>query len=393
MPECRAIGIALALLAPVMLAGCPSRSQHSDPADVVVVALPQVEQPPELRKGMVWIPAGTFVAGTPLDRTPRAPDIELPGTPVSLNGFYIDIFPFPNEPGAIPQTSVTRDEAKEKCEEIGKRLCTELEWERACKGPDSLVHEYGNKYRAESCGAGVTGLPLPSGSHVACLSKFGVHEMHGGPFEWTASDWGRSEPRSLVVLRGGTGTPGDLFGRCSHAVASRPDTKKGNIGFRCCAGIPNDVAVELEVLRPPDSLVSLRLDAALAESLARTVPESELQRLAPARFVIDRIWRWYPVGNEELLVAAGCARSGTRAACGVTIARPPADDPRPLAFAPSAGWVPLLRPDDDRRILWIHGVDDRGQFRRRIEYQWGRVSVGDPDRGGGEPRKKRKQKN
>lgn len=114
--------------------------------------------------------------------------------------------------------------------------------------------------------------------------------------------------------------------------------------------------------------------------------------MAPAPFVIDRVWRWYPVGNEELLIAAGCARSGTRASCGITVARPPADDPRPLAFASSAGWVPLLRADDDRRILWIHGVDDRGQFRRRIEYQWGRVSVGDPDRGGSEPRKKKKQK-
>jgi hypothetical protein len=39
----------------------------------------------------------------------------------------------------------------------------------------------------------------------------------------------------------------------------------------------------------------------------------------------------------------------------------------------------------------LYGVDDRGQFRRRIEYLWGRVGVGDEDRAG-EPRKKKKKR-
>ncbi len=391
MPDPLALLRVLPILAPaLLLAGCRSRPDPQDPPDAVVVVLPRAEPLPEPRKGMAWIPAGTFVSGTPIDRVPRVPDVEPPGIPVSLNGFYIDLYPFPNEPGAIPTTSVSREEAGDRCKDLGKRLCTELEWERACKGPDSLVYEYGNTYRAESCASGVSGPILPSGSHVACRSKFGVHDLHGGPAEWTASDWGRSEPRPLVTLRGGTGSPGDIVGRCAHATASRPDLKRPNIGFRCCAGPANDAVVELEVSRSDDSLVFLRFDSALADSLARTVPAADLARVAGAPFVVDRIWRWYPAGNEELLVAAGCARAGRAAVCGVAVSRPPADDPRPLAFASSAGWVPLLRADDDRRVLWLHGVVDRGQFRRRIEYQWGRIGVGDPDRAG-EPKKKKRK--
>ena len=31
------------------------------------------------------------------------------------HGFYVDVFPFPNEPGALPQTSVTQAEAVAAC--------------------------------------------------------------------------------------------------------------------------------------------------------------------------------------------------------------------------------------------------------------------------------------
>src|SRR4051794_34348618 len=47
------------------------------------------------RKGMVWIPAGTLVAGTPKDRTPRIAEEELPGREFELHGFYVDEFAYP----------------------------------------------------------------------------------------------------------------------------------------------------------------------------------------------------------------------------------------------------------------------------------------------------------
>ena len=87
---------------------------------------------------MAWVPPGVLLAGTAPDKTPRIAEEELPGTPIQLNGFYIDLLAYPNEPGAIATTNVSREDAAHLCEAKGKRLCTEYEWERACKGPDNI---------------------------------------------------------------------------------------------------------------------------------------------------------------------------------------------------------------------------------------------------------------
>ena len=64
---------------------------------------------------MVWIPPGPLVAGTPPDRLPRIADEEMPGEQVILKAYYIDVFPFPNEEGAIPLTNVAQSEAAKLC--------------------------------------------------------------------------------------------------------------------------------------------------------------------------------------------------------------------------------------------------------------------------------------
>jgi hypothetical protein len=377
---------AFALPLALSLPACRPKSQPPDPADVVVVALPQVEPLAEQRKNMIWIPPGTFIAGTPPDRLPRIADAELAGVPITLHGFYVDQFPFPNEAGAIQTTNLTREQARQSCQQADKRLCTELEWERACKGPLSTTYEFGNSWRPDECGSG-SRVILPTGARVGCRSAFDVHDLHGGAAEWTDSPWGRGESRPLVTLRGGSGNPAEVTARCAHATASRPDTKRSDIGFRCCAGDLNDAVVEIEVSRPADPFVSLSFDRELALALSAILPRDRL-RTTSAPFQIDRIWRWFPIGNEELLVGAGCARAGPGASCGIVVARPPKQSPRFLAFASSSGWVPLVKIDDDRRTVWLYGVDDRGQFRRRVEYLWGRVGVGDEDRAG-DPRKKK----
>ena len=48
---------------------------------------------------MVWIPSGPLVAGTPEGSLPRVADEEMPGEQVILKGYYIDVFPYPNEEG------------------------------------------------------------------------------------------------------------------------------------------------------------------------------------------------------------------------------------------------------------------------------------------------------
>ena len=62
---------------------------------------------PEPRPGMAWIPPGVLIAGTPPDRLPRVADEEMAGEQVVMRGYYIDIFPYPNEIGAIPTTNIS----------------------------------------------------------------------------------------------------------------------------------------------------------------------------------------------------------------------------------------------------------------------------------------------
>ena len=106
------------------LPGCVEREQAA-PAPLLSASasarkassIAPPEPPPEPRQGMVWIPAGALVAGTPPDAFPRLADEEIPGEQFILGGFYVDVYPYPNEEGATPLTSVSRDEARTLCQE------------------------------------------------------------------------------------------------------------------------------------------------------------------------------------------------------------------------------------------------------------------------------------
>jgi len=200
---------------------------------------------------MVWIDPGPLVAGTPPGQLPRLADQEMPGEQVILKGFYIDVYPYPNEEGAIPLTNVAQAGASKLCAEQDKRLCGELEWERACKGPKNTTYEYGNAYHADRCGTGSEPMLKPSGLRVACRSDFGVRDLHGGAFEWTASAWGRGTEAGFFTVRGGNSPNGELTGRCANAEPKQPGSSAASIGFRCCAGPPNSVEVVLDVRRGP----------------------------------------------------------------------------------------------------------------------------------------------
>ena len=188
---------------------------------------------------------------------------------------------------------MTRDEAKRLCEEKQKRLCSELEWERACKGPDNLRYEYGQTYDGHIC----EGSPLPvarrpSGQAPACKSAFGIREMHGGPWEWTDSPWGRGTTRGLGVVRGGADAPGELTSRCASARPLAPGERSPGTGFRCCFGPRNEAEVELEVKtglpfeRTSRPTGSLALDA--LGGIACGPP------LSPAPCSVSRAWTWRP---------------------------------------------------------------------------------------------------
>jgi sulfatase modifying factor 1 len=338
------------------------------------IAPPEV--PPEPRQGMVWIPSGPVVAGTPEGSLPRVADEEMPGEQVILKGYYIDVFPYPNEEGAIPLTNVGQDAALALCTEHAKRLCSELEWERACKGPDNSRYEYGDTYRAERCGTGAMPVMRPTGIRVACRSGFGARDMHGGAWEWTSSDWGRGTSAGLVSIRGGNSPEGELVGRCANARAQKPAQSTGTTGFRCCAGPPNAVEVVLDIKRGPELKLNERIDKPkLAMILDALPPEAGAQLGDRSAISVDHQWIWRPIGNEELIATRLCSGLGQRPACGVLINRMVLGRPSALAWASSRHWLPSLETDRDARDLWMIGGDETGTYQRLIQYRFGTVSV------------------
>lgn len=330
---------------------------------------------------MIWIPGGALVAGTPPDTLPRKPDEEMKGEQVILHGYYIDVFPYPNEEGAIPLTNVSHAEAKALCGERGKRLCSELEWERACKGPENRIYEYGDRHRPDRCGTGVPPGLRPAGLRVGCRSDFGVRDLHGGAFEWTLSRWERGTTGDLYTVRGGNDTAGEIVGRCANGEGKRADAKSGSIGFRCCAGPANAAEVVLSVRWGPKLEQVERLELQLVSRLLAALPEDARASLEKGgRPRVDKVWVWRPVGNEDFVAASICAGIGVRPVCGVLFVRDQLGRMTPVAWAPSGYVPPSLHIDRDPRDIWILGGDEQGRYKRLIAYAWARVTVHGEDR-------------
>src|SRR5688500_10808005 len=82
-----------ALLALFALACSRSDATPDAAPDAAVDGGPRLEvaEPaPPPRPGMVWIPPGVLIAGTPADKLPRVADEEMAGEQVVMRGFYID---------------------------------------------------------------------------------------------------------------------------------------------------------------------------------------------------------------------------------------------------------------------------------------------------------------
>jgi len=330
---------------------------------------------------MAWVPPGTLVAGTPADRVPRVADAELAGEAIELGGFFIDVFNYPGEVAGIASSGVSFVEAQAICERQGKRLCSELEWERACKGPNNHVYEYGDRYDHAICGTGTVGGVPPSGANARCVSGFGVHDLHGGVWNWTASLWGRGASGKPRVVRGGDGADGELVGRCANGRPQRQGQSVADIGVRCCAGRPNHAEVTLSVVRGP-VLAFERPTAETARALAALVPVEALRKTTKGRshasFTIERTWWWRPVANERLRIGGGCARHPRHDDCGLVVAR--GDGATRLAFVSTDWWIPEVAEHPEVRKLFVRGGDIGGAYRRAMEYRWGRLVVGDKER-------------
>jgi len=138
-----------------------------------------------------------------------------------------------SQKGVFPWQIKSNQEAEIACNAAGKRLCTSVEWQTACKGKDKTEYAYGDQYEPKTCN-GIDAFEAPEIFHLAptgsfpdCHNGWGVYDLNGNVWEHTQKGSGKT-------VRGGA------FNCSDSAKLHKCDYIPGNwtpaaLGFRCCA--------------------------------------------------------------------------------------------------------------------------------------------------------------
>lgn len=150
---------------------------------------------------------------------------------------------------SLPKNHASLVIGQRVCQSLGKRLCTEREWNFACEGEEMRPYPYGWE-RRPLCNHDREDLYLDtrrqvlvdrrwaSGSRPACVSSFGVFDLVGNLDEPVLKEPPGQTP-FRTALKGGWWMP--ARNRCRPATTAHDDHFTGiQIGIRCCA----DAAVE-----------------------------------------------------------------------------------------------------------------------------------------------------
>lgn len=253
----------------------------------------------------ILIPSGAFIMGTDIEafygtalaNSEHAKLDEAPMHVRFLEAYLIEQYPVTNaeyavfvqetghaapshwkkgdfapENANLPVVHVSWYDSQEYAQWANKRLPTEAEWEKACRGPDGRIYPWGNIFVSEESESAdalpesseiLTAHLTPIGVRPAIVSPYGLGEAVGNVWEWTA-DWYQSYPdtknkkndRNLEdkhkTLRGGSwlevrdGTAERYF-RCANRLHAPPDYTAGNIGFRCVREAPSGQVASVHV--------------------------------------------------------------------------------------------------------------------------------------------------
>lgn len=314
----------------VMLSAChrgsPSTSSAPKPAanenGEVKVAVGSGRRTEEAAKvhETIEVPAGSFVAGSLPGDEGRDPGAEPIAATYDLPAFRIDALPYPNEPGVAPFVDVSEADASKMCAARGERLCTELEWERACRGPSGDAFASGPSWDPTCADP----------TNASCVSGFGVRAMGGAIEEWTAGtiDVGTPEKKAFrAIVRGAYPSAPPALHRCAarHALDAHVASKL--VGFRCCTGGAPDTTMAPIADYPtfakgsiaPSRLADLFAatpELARIQSSPRFFRETEIVSLfekskppETTTITVDPVL-WSPAPGERILVVTGRSKGG-----------------------------------------------------------------------------------
>jgi len=179
--------------------------------------------------------------------------------------YCVDTYEWPNQKGVRPEVMNRFHQAQIKCASVGKRMCTESEWNFACEGPEMKPFPHGFVRDAAKCngdhpwdGPNMEKVAkrdadelarlwhgVPSGTQPQCISDFGVADMPANTDEVVASEQPKNSRRAKFdsVHTGGPWYKG-VRNQCRPKVYTHDeDFYYYFLSFRCCAeadGKPTD---------------------------------------------------------------------------------------------------------------------------------------------------------
>jgi hypothetical protein len=172
--------------------------------------------------------------------------------------FCMDTYTWPNEKAARPEVMNRFHQAQIKCAAVGKRMCTESEWNLACEGPQMLPFPYGYVRDTNKCHGDMEWdspdmnkvakrdpeelarlwKGVRNGSQPECISPYGVADLPGNTDEVVQSE-SFNEPgfkgKFDSIHSGGPWYKG-VRNQCRPKIYTHDEGFYYYfLGFRCCA--------------------------------------------------------------------------------------------------------------------------------------------------------------